>query len=857
MKKRIIASLASGLLIAALLTTGCSGSSAAESSNGNTTVESGKTAYPSGNVVQNGKLITVGDIKEKYPERQNSSMPLYNVAPDEEFEFNFKFNLFEEDIDSGIVTVHTHATCEDESAIYAYETYEETESGSVLKIAPVSGVLLNETQEKQYLEEDKAVWGNAPIYYLAVHYDMEADTMIKLDTPVIIPFTIRQEVPAPNVKGVVDSTGRLKLVWDPVEGASEYRIYTLSNSNQQWTGDKNLPVYGAETGYSENSFLFDASTTETEFDDFAGEGSHSIAVHHRSVSDREYIIGQNYSVGGEYYVSAVVDGKESGFSTGIRTSDLILPYKLTDECDIMFESYEDVSQLPLKLDVINIDGSITARKVMYTLQMENTYLGTPFPEYKYMIEGTAITGCVSIDTEDIEGLPERIGEITPSGNTEPENNINKVPDKDVDTIIKPSEDIEETTKEPDTEETTSEEPDTEETTTEEPDTEETTSEEPDTEETSTGEPSTEEPDSPNSLVKEQLENTKKHIEIANKKGVQSPGEKVIIFADSAAEEWLAVNLVNGVTDISVEGFPELQDPNILEDVLYKVYYQNPYIIGFYRFEYDYQNLILKTDYVYDGDEIAEKQKAAALEAEKITDEIIKDEMGDEEKQLAIYNYLENNCEYDNAALEDAEKNNFKKTGDNTYEDAFNVYGIIVDKKGVCQSYAYAYKLLAYISGLDCKVITGSLNGNLPHAWNIVNIDGGWYQVDATNNGKTTGIPYFLFNADTDTAEQTGYTSNLLFDIDSEVPGYQIDNDTYEYYYSKQMSVSDVKSYGEVLDRIITPEDKTLCVRYAADNFNQEELVKVVGEIYYKHGLEDKLSTLKFGNMNGYLILISE
>ncbi|MCI8670332.1 MAG: hypothetical protein HFI34_12585 [Lachnospiraceae bacterium] len=848
MKKRIITGLASGLLIVALLITGCSGSSVSESSDGKITVESGNPSNPSGNVLQNGTLITVGDIKEKYLENNNCAMPLYNVAPDEEFEFHLKYNLFEEETDRGIVTVHTHVTCKEESAIYAYETYEETESGSVLKISPVSGVLLNETQQKQYLKEDKAVWGNAPIYYLAIHYDIEADTMVKLETPVIIPFTIRQEVPAPNVKGVVDSTGRLKLVWDPVEGASEYRIYTLSNSDQQWTGDNNSLVCGAQTGYNECSFLFDASTTETEFDDFAGEGSHSIAVHHRSVSDREYIIGQNYSVMGEYYVSAVVDGKESGFSTGIRTSDLILPFKLTDEADIMFETYEDVSQLPLKLDVINIDGSITARKVLYTLQMENTYLGTSFPEYKYTIEGTAITGCVSIDTEDIAGLPETIGENTPSGNMEPENGINKAPDKDVDTIIKPSDDIEETTEE---------DTDIEETTEEEPDTEETTEEETNTEEITTEKQATGEPGSVKSLVQEQLENTKKHIEIANDKGVQKPGEKVVIFADSAAEEWLAVNLVNGVTDISVEGFPELQDPNILEDVLYKVYYQNPYIMGFYRFEYNYQNLTLKIGYVYNADEIAEKQKEAALEAQKITDEIIKDEMTDEEKQLAIYEYLENNCEYDRAALEDAEKNNFKKTEDNTYEDAFNVYGIIVDKKGVCQSYAYAYKLLASFSGLDCRVMTGSLNGNLPHAWNIVNINGGWYQVDATNNGKTTGIPYFLFNADTDMAEQTGYIFDFLFDLDSEIPGYQIDNDTHEYYFSRKMAVSDVQSYGEVLDRIVTPENTTLCVRYTAKHFDQDELVRVVGEVYYKHGLENKLSTLKFGSTNGYLILISE
>lgn len=842
MKKRILTRLASGLLIAAILTTGCSGKAASKSTKEEETTQSALN----GNVKQYGEIITIGDIKAKYSETDAYVMPLYNVEPDEEFEFNFKVNLEEEDISSGIVTVHTDAACKEESAIYVYEEYTVTDSGSVLKVSPISGVLLNKTQEEAYFEEEKVVWGNAPMYYLAIHYDMEADTMTKLDTPIIIPFTVKQQVSAPNVRGVVDNTGRFKLVWDPVEGASEYRIYRLSDG-EQWAGDKNEPVKGAEYGYNESYFIYDTSTTETEFDDFSGKGSHSIAIHQRSVSDREYIIGQNYSVDGEYYVSAVVDGKESGFSTGIRTSDLILPKKLTDECDIMFERYEDVSQLPLTLDVINIDGSITARKVLYTLQMENTLIDTEAPEYRYSIEGTAITGCVSMDVDDVSTLPETVGENTSSGNVAPDNNINKTPDKDVDTIIRPSENPEE--------ETTTEDPETE-----EPNTEDTTenpeTEEPNTEDT-TEDPETEEPNSGNSLVEEQLENTKKHIEIADDNGVKNPGENIVIFADSAAEEWLAINMVNGVTDISVAGFPELQNPNILEDVLYKVYYQNPYILGFYQFAYDYQNLTVKAAYVYDAEEIAEKQEKITRAADKIVNEIVTEGMSEEEKRLAIYSYLENNCEYDNAALEDAEKNNYKKTNDSTFEDAFNVYGIIVDKKGVCQSYAYAYKLLASISGLNCKVMTGNLNGNLPHAWNIINIAGGWYQVDATNNGKTTGIPYFLYNADTDTAEQSGYTPDLLFDLDSVVPSYNIDNDDYEYYYSKQMVAADMDSYGEILDRIITEEDTMICVRYSADTLNQEELIRIVSEVYNKHGMEDKLSTLKFGNMNGYLFLISE
>lgn len=49
---------------------------------------------------------------------------------------------------------------------------------------------------------------------------------------------------------------------------------------------------------------------------------------------------------------------------------------------------------------------------------------------------------------------------------------------------------------------------------------------------------------------------------------------------------------------------------------------------------------------------------------------------------------------------------------------------------MCGSYAYTFQLLAARAGLETRVVTGDV-GSVGHAWNIVQIDGTWKNVDAT------------------------------------------------------------------------------------------------------------------------------
>ena len=63
--------------------------------------------------------------------------------------------------------------------------------------------------------------------------------------------------------------------------------------------------------------------------------------------------------------------------------------------------------------------------------------------------------------------------------------------------------------------------------------------------------------------------------------------------------------------------------------------------------------------------------------------------------------------------------------------AHSIAGVFSDKKSaVCEGYAKAFSLLLNACDVENAYVTGSSRG-VGHAWNIVNLDGGWYWYDLT------------------------------------------------------------------------------------------------------------------------------
>lgn len=89
-------------------------------------------------------------------------------------------------------------------------------------------------------------------------------------------------------------------------------------------------------------------------------------------------------------------------------------------------------------------------------------------------------------------------------------------------------------------------------------------------------------------------------------------------------------------------------------------------------------------------------------------------MSEYDKVKYVYEYLVRNTEYDI----NSEQNQ-------------NILSVFLNGRTVCQGYAKAAQYLLNQSGIFCTLAEGVVKGNEPHVWNVVRIDGKYYNVDVT------------------------------------------------------------------------------------------------------------------------------
>lgn len=278
-----------------------------------------------------------------------------------------------------------------------------------------------------------------------------------------------------------------------------------------------------------------------------------------------------------------------------------------------------------------------------------------------------------------------------------------------------------------------------------------------------------------------------------------------ITANSALSEYLAMNMLAGVEVIDISAFPEAADPDILSDSLLEAYYQNPLILGINGYRTNLAGTAVKVVYDDTAEVNAGKQKEIKEKTQQIIAQIITSDMTELEKELAINQYLCDTCEYDDAALENAEQHDFRYV-DSEYNDSFTAYGALINGRCVCAGYAGAFKILADAAGLECVVVTGTLEGNLAHAWNKVRIDGEWEILDVTNNDNA-----FLSNALLNLPDEAGrrtLTENSDYVLDSCMRNYAADNGRREYYRLNGMYYG-YDEIGEKLAEMLNEEGTAL------------------------------------------------
>ncbi|WP_156018995.1 transglutaminase domain-containing protein [Streptococcus ruminantium] len=103
-------------------------------------------------------------------------------------------------------------------------------------------------------------------------------------------------------------------------------------------------------------------------------------------------------------------------------------------------------------------------------------------------------------------------------------------------------------------------------------------------------------------------------------------------------------------------------------------------------------------------------------ANKMADDIIKNfaDLSDVEKVKAAHDWLVENVHYVDRPGEDQ-----------------TAYSALVERQTVCAGYANALKLMLDKMGIPNHTKMGKITGGELHLWNIVELDGKWYHVDAT------------------------------------------------------------------------------------------------------------------------------
>ena len=189
----------------------------------------------------------------------------------------------------------------------------------------------------------------------------------------------------------------------------------------------------------------------------------------------------------------------------------------------------------------------------------------------------------------------------------------------------------------------------------------------------------------------------------------------------------------------------------LKNVVYAVNYDHPelfYLDTSYGYKYTGDNVIAQIllNYNSTANDITYAKAAFDREANKIISGA-NSYKSNYEKEKYVHDALVKSVEYN--------------TGSSLNQSA---YSALVNKRSVCAGYARSFQYIMTELGIPTYYVTGVSDGEGPHAWNLISLSDGFYNVDVTFDDTTHSYRYF--NLD----EETFRTNHIRTDISVSLPG---------------------------------------------------------------------------------------
>lgn len=190
---------------------------------------------------------------------------------------------------------------------------------------------------------------------------------------------------------------------------------------------------------------------------------------------------------------------------------------------------------------------------------------------------------------------------------------------------------------------------------------------------------------------------------------------------------------------------------------------------------------------------------------------VQDEMTVEEKALVIHDYFVSQFEYD--------YDNYQ--AGTIPEDSYRSGGLFKNRKGVCQAYAYGYKYIMNMLGIECHVTSSD---QMNHAWNIIKIDEAYYHVDCTFDDPVrdklglVSHKHFLLSDDIMEHERDHYGWNLKDSI-------SCNSTEYDDAYWQEVTSPIILVDGNIYFIRKTSKGNSLC-KFNTETANEESLAQL-------------------------------
>lgn len=290
---------------------------------------------------------------------------------------------------------------------------------------------------------------------------------------------------------------------------------------------------------------------------------------------------------------------------------------------------------------------------------------------------------------------------------------------------------------------------------------------------------------------------------------------VNVSDEASFKNAVIVNLSQG-KDLAINLQQKYTKDNIADKVI-KVVETSGYSGYVTGIQYAISNNVAYIYFQYKGGSANFLTKSNAVDAsvKSIVNKVVTADMSDYDKELTLHDYVVNNVDYDYANLV---KNTIP-------EDSYTAYGALIKGVAVCEGYAEAMNKLLTAAGVTSYIINGLGNG-VAHEWNLVNIHGGMYHLDATFDDpvSTTGkiITHNYFNVNDDQISKDHTWNNSDYPISKAVAG--------NYFVVNNLMANNKSKYYEIIKNELINKSPVIDIRtpsYEPNTYTSDAILKIL------------------------------